>query len=120
MSDLPGEMTKQILSAPPRIIRSMRYSLTARGRSISPSRRLPTGSSSLENASGWILLPTPAAGMMPHMLTIECLRGAGRPRRPRLLRGTLGRIEYGLQLDGTVAGRVRCERALAGGAGDPG
>ena len=31
--DLPGEMTKQILSAPARIIRSTRYSLTARGRS---------------------------------------------------------------------------------------
>src|SRR3989442_902504 len=32
MSDLPGAITKQILSAPPNIILSTRYSLTARGR----------------------------------------------------------------------------------------
>src|ERR687897_502991 len=67
MSDLPGEMTKQILSAPPWIMRSTRYSLTAQGRSVKPSRRLPTGRSSLEKASGWIRLPRPAAGTMPHM-----------------------------------------------------
>ena len=42
--DLPGEMTKQIFVAPARNIRSTRYSLTARGRSIPSSRRLPTGS----------------------------------------------------------------------------
>jgi hypothetical protein len=52
MSDLAGEMTKQMRPAPARIIRSTRYSLTARGRSAPFSRRLPTGSSSLENASG--------------------------------------------------------------------
>src|SRR3546814_7853546 len=50
MSDLPGAMTKQTRSAPPRIMRSTRYSLTARGRSVAPSRRLPTGSSSLERS----------------------------------------------------------------------
>ena len=68
MSDLPGEITKQILSAPPRIMRSTRYSLTAQGRSTPPSRRLPTGRSSFEKASGWMRLPRPAAGTMPHML----------------------------------------------------
>src|ERR671912_343440 len=68
MSDLPGEMTKQSFSAPPRTSRSIRYSLTARGRSRSPSRRPPTGSSSLENASGCMRLPWPAAGMIPHMV----------------------------------------------------
>src|SRR4051794_4504000 len=68
MSDLPGEMTKHSLSAPPRTSRSTRYSLTARGRSRPSSRRLPTGSSSLENASGCMRLPCPAAGMMPHMI----------------------------------------------------
>src|SRR5918993_2681460 len=67
MSDLPGEITKQILSAPPRIIRSTRYSLTAQGRSTPPSRRLPTGRSSFEKARGWMRLPRPAAGTMPHM-----------------------------------------------------
>src|SRR5438067_1179244 len=59
MSPLTGEMTKQILSAPASVIRSMRYSETARGRSTSPSKRLPTGRSSFENARGWIRLPTP-------------------------------------------------------------
>src|SRR5918999_3711899 len=67
MSDFPGEMTKQIFVAPPSTSRSTRYSLTARGRSRSPSRRLPTGSSSFEKASGCILLPCPAAGTMPHI-----------------------------------------------------
>jgi hypothetical protein len=52
MSDLPGEITMQIFSAPPAIIRSMRYSLTAFGRSDVPSKRLPTGSSSFEKARG--------------------------------------------------------------------
>src|SRR3954447_17997984 len=67
MSDFPGEITKQILSAPPSIRRSMRYSDTAQGRSIPLSLRLPTGSSSLENARGWMRLPRPAAGTMPHI-----------------------------------------------------
>src|SRR5436305_2285320 len=80
MSDLPGAITKQILVAPPTIMRSTRYSLTARGRSVSPSRRLPTGRSSFEKASGWILLPAPAAGMIPHILCFLCHIGvkAGR------------------------------------------
>ena len=68
MSDLPGEMTKQMLFAPPITMRSTRYSLTARGRSMLPSMRLPTGRSSLENASGWIRLPAPAAGIIPHII----------------------------------------------------
>ena len=65
MSDLPGEMTKQILSAPPRIMRSTRYSLTAHGRSTPLSRRLPTGSNSFENARGWMRLPTSGRGHDP-------------------------------------------------------
>src|SRR4051794_36268197 len=77
MSDLPGEITKQILSAPPRIIRSTRYSETAHGRSNPSSVLLPTGSSSLENARGWIRLPRPAAGMTPH---ISSLSGNGNAR----------------------------------------
>src|SRR5688500_3551631 len=68
MSDLPGAMTKQMRVAPPRTIRSIRYSVTARGRSTPSSNRLPMGSSSFENASGWMRLPSPAAGMMPHMV----------------------------------------------------
>src|SRR5579883_3329370 len=71
MSDLPCEMTIQIFSTPPRSIRSTRYSLTARGRSVEPSNRLPTGSSSFEKASGCIRLPAPAAGMMPHILHLQ-------------------------------------------------
>src|SRR4051795_9983828 len=81
MSDLPGEMTMQSLSAPPSTSRSTRYSLTARGRSRPPSCRLPTGNSSFENASGCMRLPCPAAGMMPHMiddlLQFPGPRGAG-------------------------------------------
>src|SRR3982751_750379 len=96
MSDLPGEMTKQSFSAPPRTSRSIRYSLTARGRSRSPSRRLPTGSSSLENASGCMRLPCPAAGMIPHMVPHD-------------------RDE----LAGTDAGAVFGERALTRTAADP-
>src|SRR6476661_5396067 len=67
MSDFPGAITKQSFAAPPAIMRSTRYSLTAQGRSRAPSLRLPTGSNSLENASGWMRLPRPAAGMTPHM-----------------------------------------------------
>src|SRR3954465_4386017 len=87
MSDLPGEMTKHSLSAPPSTSRSTRYSLTARGRSRSPSRRLPTGSSSFENASGCMRLPCPAAGMISHMMPHDLdelggadLRAVGRER----------------------------------------
>src|SRR5205085_4546277 len=99
MSDLPGEMTKQIFDAPPRTIRSIRYSLTARGRSVEPSIRLPTGSSSFENASGWILLPIPAAGMMPHM-TLRVRQHA---------------LQRGLELESAAIRRVLVERALAPG-----
>ncbi len=67
MSDLPGEMTKQIFEAPARTIRSTRYSLTAFGRSVRSSERPPTGSNSFENASGWIRVPFPAAGITPHI-----------------------------------------------------
>src|SRR5436309_4507981 len=83
MSDLPCEITMQILVAPARIIRSSRYSETALGRSVSPSVRLPTGSSSLEKARGWIRLPVPAAGTIPQMLVIRRLlsrRGVPPPR----------------------------------------
>ena len=58
---------KHSFVAPARSIRSTRYSLTARGRSTSPTNVLPTGSSSFENANGWIRVPRPAAGMMPYI-----------------------------------------------------
>src|SRR6185437_6006588 len=68
MSNFHGEITKQILSAPPRIMRSTRYSLTARGRSTPlASIQLPTGNNSFENARGWMRVPFPAAGTMPHI-----------------------------------------------------
>src|SRR3954469_19500164 len=71
MSDFPAEMMKQILSAPAIVMRSTRYSLTARGRSMLPSNRPPTGSNSFENASGWMRVPAPAAGMMPSMRQLQ-------------------------------------------------
>src|SRR4051812_49457257 len=101
MSDLPCEITMQILVAPARIIRSSRYSETALGRSVSPSVRLPTGSSSLEKARGWMRLPTPAAGTIPQMLVM-----------PRLL---AGRLVPPLPVRGVGRGR---ERGL-GGEGPP-
>ena len=78
MSDLPGEITKQIFRAPPRIMRSTKYSLTAQGRSLTPSKRLPTGRSSLEKASGWMRLPRPAAGTIPHMSGLHHRNRSGR------------------------------------------
>src|SRR5690349_24809904 len=68
MSDLPAPITTHSLSAPPASIRSSRYSATAQGRSARSRSVLPSGSSSLENASGWMRLPRPAAGMMPHII----------------------------------------------------
>src|SRR4051795_3233631 len=109
MSDLPGEMTMQSLSAPPSTSRSTRYSLTARGRSRPPSCRLPTGNSSFENASGCMRLPCPAAGMMPHMIddllqfpcaAIRRVAGEHALARPASDRGTLtlAEIERGRHL----------------------
>src|SRR5438045_320851 len=69
MSNFQREITKQILSAPACSMRSIRYSLTARGRSAPPSKRLPTGSNSFEKASGWMRVPLPAAGIIPHMVS---------------------------------------------------
>src|SRR5204862_6460279 len=67
MSDLPGAITKQSLSAPAPIIRSTRYSLIARGRSTAPSTRPPTGANSFEKARGCIRVPEPAAAILPHI-----------------------------------------------------
>src|SRR5688572_4514183 len=109
MSDLPGEMTKQILSAPARIMRSSRYSLTAHGRSTPPSMRLPTGNSSLEKASGWMRLPRPAAGMMPHMVSgLRQQRGIG----------AAGRLDHREEIVRTVRGGVLREHALAASLGN--
>src|SRR5688572_23126741 len=104
MSDFPDAMTKQILSAPPRSMRSTRYSLTAQGRSVPPSRRLPTGRSSLEKARGWMRLPRPAAGTMPHMSGAHrrggrCFAQAHFAERPHevvgaLRRGVLGKHPF--------------------------
>src|SRR3954454_13479860 len=103
MSDLPGEITKQIFVAPPWIIRSTRYSLTAQGRSIPLSRRLPTGNNSLENASGWMRLPIPAAGTMPHMSGLH--HGSG----PERIRST-GVEEQPFEFFGAPRGGVFGER----------
>src|SRR3954468_17622810 len=97
MSDLPGAMTKQIFEAPPRISRSTRYSLTARGRSVRPSRRLPTGSNSLEKARGWMRLPAPAAGTIPHINSGVGESGERLPARA---------LEELLELHGAMRGRV--------------
>src|SRR5215212_4723010 len=111
MSLLPGEITKQILSAPPWIMRSTRYSLTAQGRSVIPSSRLPTGRSSLEKASGWIRLPRPAAGTMPHISDLHRFPyGGGMPRSCR--------IDRRLEVAGAPRGRVFGKDALAGALGD--
>src|SRR5215212_1964972 len=111
MSLLPGEITKQILSAPPWIMRSTRYSLTAQGRSVTPSRRLPTGRSSLEKASGWMRLPRPAAGTMPHMSGLH--RFPGRER----LCGTGGR-DRRFEIARPPRRRMLRENPLAGIGGD--
>src|SRR6266571_4368885 len=65
MSVFAGEITKQTRVAPAVSMRSSRYSQTASGRSVWPSCRVPTGSSSLEKASGWMRVPRPAAGITP-------------------------------------------------------
>src|SRR5438270_9557405 len=126
MSDLPGEMTKQMRVAPAISIRSTRYSLTARGRSASPSKRLPTGRSSFENASGWMREPIPADGMMPH-IQIRNQKAESR-RRERTPRGSgpdvrfpfsipsLNRLQ---QLFGAALRAVVAERALPRRISDP-
>ena len=67
---------------PPRSMRSTRYSLTARGRSMPSSRRLPTGSSSFEKASGWMRVPL-AGGRddAPHR-TASSAQAGRRPAVP--------------------------------------
>src|SRR4051794_28136204 len=106
MSDLPGEMTKQMRVAPATSIRSIRYSLTARGRSAWPSKRLLTGRSSFENAWGWILLPIPAAGTMPHMSRLQVFDQLLRPPPARVIG------QHALARRGADAGQ------LLGGQGD--
>src|SRR5579883_2806450 len=109
MSDFPGETTKQILSAPAISIRSSRYSPTARGRSIPSSKRLPTGSNSLENASGLIRLPEPAAGMMPHIFGLDSTVLRDRTR---------GSFQCLLQLLRAHAGGMIRQSPLIRGASD--
>src|SRR5438046_1421858 len=134
MSALPGATTKQTRSAPALNMRSTRNSLTARGRSTSPTKLLPTGSSSLEKPRGWIRVPMPAAGMMPHMRVregpliwppsarhiaeIEFRRHV--LSRDRLLSpsGTYV-VEHALQLACTVRRRVLGQHTLACGARNP-
>src|SRR4051794_3408739 len=104
MSDFPGEIMKAIFVAPAASIRSMRCSLTARGRSTAPSKRLPTGSSSLENASGWMRVPAPAAGMMPHTLV------SFRHRATTVRRSATQNV---FELRGAAIRRVLHQRPLA-------
>src|SRR5436309_4933501 len=108
MSHLPGAMTKQILSAPPRISRSTRYSLTAHGRATPASVLLPTGSNSLEKARGWMRVPRPAAGTIPH---ISGLRHCTRLHRA---------LDEALELARAPVRCVLLEDALARRAADPG
>src|SRR3954451_18829753 len=104
MSDLPGDITKQIFSAPPSIRRSIRYSDTAQGRSIPLSLRLPTGSSSLEKARGWMRRPRPAAGTMPHI---------SHSLNFRLTGSAVGRLlEQRDQLGGAFVRAVLIQRSL--------
>src|SRR3954469_6455253 len=112
MSDLPGDMTKQILFAPPRIMRSTRYSLTAQGRSIPLSSRLPTGSNSFEKASGWMRLPMPAAGTMPHMSGLHHGGGPGGVRSATV-------EEQALELFRAPCRGVFRQGALPARCGDP-
>src|SRR5579859_7391256 len=65
MSVFSAEMTMQICSAPAAIILSTRYSETALGLSTPSMMRDPTGSNSLEQPSGWMRCPAPAAGIIP-------------------------------------------------------
>src|SRR5947209_3649969 len=111
MSDLPGEMTKQILSAPASTMRSSRYSLTAQGRSVPASSRLPTGSNSLEKASGWIRLPLPAAGTTPHISGILRMRETRR-------RCGAGRADVALEFAETDRAGMLGKDAVACGAAD--
>src|SRR5512133_3959112 len=107
MSDFPGEMTNSRRSAPARIIRSTRYSETARGRSVPSTIRLPTGSSSFENASGWMRLPRPAAGMTPHMSRLHEWRMRGG-RRARI-----EALDQPGEFAGALHGCVLVQNALA-------
>src|SRR5438105_2902661 len=110
MSNFQREITKQILSAPPCSMRSIRYSLTARGRSAPPSKRLPTGSNSFEKASGWMRVPLPAAGMIPHMPSTLHTFGF-RPRR----HGGAGLFQECGQFCRTFFGGMLVEHALSAG-----
>src|SRR5690242_21949068 len=121
MSVFPGETTKQILSAPALSMRSTTYSLTARGRSTPDSNLLPTGRSSFEKASGWMRLPAPAAGTMPHIsalhrfghaagehrLELRCAPGGGMLGERALARGGCDRAQ------GRVVESDRSDRVIA-------
>src|SRR3954471_11480664 len=121
MSDFPGEMTKQSFVEPALSMRSTTCSLMARGRSVMPSNRLPTGSSSFENASGWMRVPAPAAGMMPHIIGSGGSDGRGGARGGRRLRGAFGgspargerAFKRHFELEDAMEGGVLVEDALA-------
>src|SRR3954468_2892565 len=115
MSDFPGEITKQSRVTPARSIRSTRYSLTARGRSMPSVSRLPTGRSSLEKARGWMRLPAPAAGTIPHISTSP---GAGRGGRRGWEGRSAGLLNQHDQLPGAAVRRVLLQGPGARGAAD--
>src|SRR5437763_347383 len=99
ISDLPCEMTKQILSAPAKIIRSTRYSLTAEGRSSPPPRRRPRGSIPSRK-------PAVEFGCRRRRLELS-------PTYQFLLQSFTSRIKDGLQLTGARFGAVFSKRAFA-------
>src|SRR5947209_438713 len=116
MSDLPGEITKQSLSAPPAIIRSTRYSLMARGRSTWPSNLPPTGSNAFENASGWIRPPAPAAGIIPHIILLVLEFVVSVSCRRHLSRRSS--FHDAFELPGSLRRRMCCQRSFARSGSD--
>jgi hypothetical protein len=120
--DFPGETTKQSFMASRRpAVR--RYSLTARGRSRSPSMELPTGSSSFEGASGCMRLPWAGctveggcigAGCVRHVVDVRGLRATRCPGEPgrgashtRSSRARCGRLRGLVRTHGSRMRRVR-------------
>src|SRR5690625_4783960 len=112
-------MTKQIFVVPARAMRSRRNSLTARGRvPTSSAMRPPTGSSSFEKASGWMRVPLPAAGTMPHISDPPCHGVALLVllQRVRHGGGIASALQDGKQIGGATVGAVLLQNSRTGPA----